>query len=600
MANSNSSYHLRNTCRAMYKELSRSVEQRLLQTLPGHPPDENSPSLPPYILPAPPQEKAHPVDKPTLLQDRAARDILFPLGLDEPLNNSDNSYVMSLCMKETHSDSPVNLYTYRSELPEGYVFVDQVGWVPGNESIRYLLMGYRVWVASGHRLYLHGRPSWFASLAPFRCFMSQIVICSQSLKEYPDLYSQRISSKPECACSTSVQAATGQTQSSLLPWSYRLQPVDISGDRLNGLNNLERAMLLFDATRVEVAQPCYSQERNMSWGVFGSQKLESWPLKRPTKNKLIVKLSDQLPGVDTDYLWIKYPSTKVTVKPLGTENEPSTADEHRHEKNRESTTSLTNRPGDKERNSSLCKRCQIIDFEELFEWGLEDFALEIGSCDEISAREDCSFCRLLFVLCRESLDFLKRWEDINPPPISPYGIPLDNMDAHAPFQLWVFRDPYRNSQTKPMLMLKQGRLHVKKFGPLVSLRTVRGDIRGNYTLQVSQYLNFEIITKMLSSCEMEHGGSCGIKSQSERQSQGFVLVDVKRRCLVQNDESGSRYIALSYVWGSDLMFTTSQQNFNDLKVEGALDNVGICQVILTLWRLQEVLLSSTYGLIPCV
>lgn len=113
----------------------------------------------------------------------------------------------------------------------------------------------------------------------------------------------------------------------------------------------------------------------------------------------------------------------------------------------------------------------------------------------------------------------------------------------------------------------------------MSVRTVRGDIRGNYTLDIRQSIDFDIVAKLIKTCESEHGSTCGQKWHAVKNPDRFPLVDVNRMCLVPIDQSDIDYITLSYVWVQDHRFTTTRQNFKDLLVAGALDHVGLCQVI---------------------
>jgi hypothetical protein len=114
----------------------------------------------------------------------------------------------------------------------------------------------------------------------------------------------------------------------------------------------------------------------------------------------------------------------------------------------------------------------------------------------------------------------------------------------------------------------------------VSLRNVRGDIRGNYTLNISGYLNYDLLKNMVHECDSDHGPDCGCKLTDSNVQQGMVLVDVVRQCLVEIAQKDMKYITLSYVWGKDRMFTTLKQNFKDLQVPGALSKVSLCQTIL--------------------
>jgi hypothetical protein len=107
-------------------------------------------------------------------------------GRDPPKNDSDHSYIMSLC--PGHRDGESSTYTYLDNLPPGDIFVDRIGWMPSEEVARYLMMGYRVWDENGRRLHFHGTPLQYDSLNVFR--FPHKIICSQDVSEVPDLQVQ--------------------------------------------------------------------------------------------------------------------------------------------------------------------------------------------------------------------------------------------------------------------------------------------------------------------------------------------------------------------------------------------------------------------------
>jgi hypothetical protein len=99
-------------------------------------------------------------------------------------------------------------------------------------------------------------------------------------------------------------------------------------------------------------------------------------------------------------------------------------------------------------------------------------------------------------------------------------------------------------------------------------------------------LNCELIKQWIRRCETDHDsghGGSGTEMAGQRQLQlqvlngnngirksfGILLVDVKRKCLVESTVS-ARYVALSYVWGGACQLQTTASSLQDLKIPGAL------------------------------
>jgi hypothetical protein len=260
-------------------------------------------------------------------------------------------------------------------------------------------------------------------------------------------------------------------------------------------------------------------------------------------------------GVDQPFLSIEYPPIRVTVRHLGRDGKPINI---------------------KEPNDALCSSCEALDFEDLFDWGMKGAEISLGGDAELRKKKDCCFCRIMGLLCEDGVSYLRR---TNNPPEEESSHSMFALNPMDEFLVLFVRNALHCNSTKPHLVLNQN-IQREYFGPVVSLRNVRGDIRGNYTLDISGYLNYDLLKTMVHECNSDHGPDCGCKSTDSNVQQGMLLVDVVRQCLVQVTEKDMKYITLSYVWGKDRMFTMLKQNFKDLQVTGALSKVGLCQTIL--------------------
>jgi hypothetical protein len=78
---------------------------------------------------------------------------------------------------------------------------------------------------------------------------------------------------------------------------------------------------------------------------------------------------------------------------------------------------------------------------------------------------------------------------------------------------------------------------------------------------------FRRLKDALFVCETSHR-SCGQLVSREKTVPGLLLIDVKQRCIV-SAKPGTKYIALSYVWGGVKMLQTTRDNLADLKKPGS-------------------------------
>ncbi|KAH7311823.1 heterokaryon incompatibility protein-domain-containing protein [Rhexocercosporidium sp. MPI-PUGE-AT-0058] len=454
-----------------------------------------------------------------ITNDITARIMAFLLMNNCANHSSDYAYSLSL-FPLFQKLEPGSKYSYPSNLPKCLIFVDRIGWLPSDEVARYLMMGYRVWDDAGRRLHFFGEPVGFDGLkAPIRYPAKEI--CTQNPRQMPDLHWQiqkgDLSRPPD-----------SEEFLNLMPWDITLAVPEFSQEG----TNLELVRGAWIRNRFKNARPCYFQGDSFAYEEFGGWKVDVSPLKEIPCEESDECIVDQYPrlGVDLQCLTTVYPPTHVTLK------ESSGV-------------------------QKLCELCGTLDFKDLFEWGLADVEIDFGTTEELMVRDDCDFCFLLRTLCQDGLDHLRR-QDKNADKEDDHGFNLTE-----PIQALLIRDPGHCLSTKPCLVLTQS-YHREYLGPIVSLRTVRGEIRGEFSLEDRRFVDFDLLKRMIDICAYAHPECKREKLEEEK----IILIDVEKMCLVQVKDVN--YITLSYVWGNKPIFKTTTENFQSLQIPGALDSVS--------------------------
>ncbi|KAG4438463.1 hypothetical protein IFR05_006073 [Cadophora sp. M221] len=453
-----------------------------------------------------------------MVEDSTASIMAFLLSNNLANHSSDYAYSLSL-FPFFQNMEPGPSSSYPSNLPTCLIFVDRIGWLPSDEVSRYLMMGYRVWDDNGRRLHFSGTPIGFDGLkSPIRYPARDI--CMQDLRQVPDLHWQirkgDLSRPPD-----------SEEFLNPMPWDIRLGVPEFSQEG----TNLQLVQAAWTRNRFENATPCYFQGDTFAYEEFGGWKVDVSPLKEiPYEERLewIIGPYARI-GVDLKCLTTMYPPTLVTLK-------------------------------GRSDGQKLCELCAGLDFTDLFEWGLADVEIDFGTTEELMGRTKCDFCSLLSTLCEDGLDHLRR----NDKKADRDGQGFNLTD---PIQALLVRDPAHCLSTKPCLVLKQS-YRREYLGPIVSLRTVRGEIRGKFSLEDKRFVDFDLLKKMIDTCASTHQ-ECKREKMEDRE---MILVDVEKMCLVQ--VTGVLYITLSYVWGNKPIFKTTRENFQSLQIPGALDSVS--------------------------
>lgn len=448
-----------------------------------------------------------------LITSNITASILLSALHSNPSNStSDYSYVASLSPSLLPPHFHTHTYTYPDNLPSSSILIDRIGWLDLGELARYLMLGYRVWDTHGRRLHLAGSPLGYDALkAPFRYKMKEV--STQNESEVPDYWVQM------------------QCEERVMPWDV---PLEIPGWREEARSELERVKRMWVQSRYDNAQSCYSREDCSEFERFGGWKVDEPILMPFNENTELVTGPYRQIGIDKHCLTTMYPPTHVTLKHIDN-GHPSP--------------------------DNLCEICAKLNFLGLFEWGLQDIEVSFRTTDELLARNDCPFCRLLGVLCEDGMDSLRRRN---------YQNGEDGFDLNLPIEALFVRNPKLCLSTKPFLVLKQGWKR-EYLGPIVSLRTVRGDIRGKFEMEVSRFVDFSVLKKMLESCASNHA-TCARNDHNSKKNDEMILIDVQQMCLVTSPTT-EPYLTLSYVWGSPTPFKTLTTNITALQSPGALHTI---------------------------
>ncbi|KAL6404521.1 hypothetical protein AUP68_13914 [Ilyonectria robusta] len=194
----------------------------------------------------------------------------------------------------------------------------------------------------------------------------------------------------------------------------------------------------------------------------------------------------------------------------------------------------------------------------------------LGTQEELRNRPDCSFCQLVLTACAEAksphendrkADDLA--ESLSKEPVRVVMFPGEHcLRLSYPSRLG----------TRLMFVTEDTRKLKPEQGPH-SARIVRG-----------RQISPSLVRSWMERCEESHGDTCfhippnldkmefRRGNISEEGHSNFRLVDVQKRC-VSEMPLGTRYVALSYVWGKTPTFRLQRSNFEYLQTEGALDSI---------------------------
>ncbi|KFA45491.1 hypothetical protein S40293_10281 [Stachybotrys chartarum IBT 40293] len=202
--------------------------------------------------------------------------------------------------------------------------------------------------------------------------------------------------------------------------------------------------------------------------------------------------------------------------------------------------------------SQLCDTCQHVKLQDYLSDSTYPGTVELGSFQEIVKKDHCPLCRLIIqVLSAHSAE---HWQaGIYPVEVCYLGRQNEQSDTPE-LEVWF----NSTSETLPEGMWG----HSTTLARILPLGRAR---------IVGDKVDITRIQGWMKSCASLHGLECNppVLYNREKPSSDLLLIDVEKMRLVACDW-GSRYLALSYVWGSPNGLKTIKANIRDLHDDGAL------------------------------
>lgn len=111
-------------------------------------------------------------------------------------------------------------------------------------------------------------------------------------------------------------------------------------------------------------------------------------------------------------------------------------------------------------------------------------------------------------------------------------------------------------------------------------QTYRGSFVGHGRILNSSWIDVKAIRRWKTDCDRFHRQDCKVSPVTSRLPPANVvwLVDTWRQCLTAAPH-GARYVALSYVWGSQTFLTTTKEKLSDFQKHGAFSTQDLSRQI---------------------
>ena len=196
-----------------------------------------------------------------------------------------------------------------------------------------------------------------------------------------------------------------------------------------------------------------------------------------------------------------------------------------------------------------------------------DAIYPLGFLDEIRQKTDCPLCRLVILSCGGRLA-------------------LDSAGEYTKdITCEISWDPYRYilREKTPQIRYLSVQLSggdLSTFEVFHALVPFADNERLFFGRRIKErQVDFELLKNWLGWCQEWHGESCDkpiFDSKETKMPPYFKVIDVHKQCIV-DVSLDSRYLALSYVWGSVKPLSAIKSNIHDLQQPGSLvtHNKGI-------------------------
>lgn len=221
-----------------------------------------------------------------------------------------------------------------------------------------------------------------------------------------------------------------------------------------------------------------------------------------------------------------------------------------------------------------CNNCSSIDFEAYFNAAAHhDPVPSISVYDATLNETICPFCSLLMRRARQFTHPHRVIPQRDSQPVAFY--------FERKCQTPVYNDSgtlisggvsMRVKLRPPPSPIDRGAETDFVLCPIVTLADDSHHKYPNRLIRENQ-IDLGICRKWLSDCESRHPAECTPHGAEEAQSLSRLrLVDVLEKCIIPAP-AGSRYIALSYVWGQIETVSACRDNIRELEVPGALSTL---------------------------
>ena len=214
--------------------------------------------------------------------------------------------------------------------------------------------------------------------------------------------------------------------------------------------------------------------------------------------------------------------------------------------------------------SHLCVVCKHIDFRYLLNSPPQQLRelVPLSSLEQIIQKKECAFCRLIVHTIQVAFGEDKLPFEIDGKPVS-CGLRMLPMEINitGPRQLCVYLNvlPKKKSIEASTDLLIYG---------IVNEHTKNKETTNEKPISLSR-MNLSTIKHWYLTCLDGRCGGTPFASPRVNLPKGFRLIDVQRMCIVGGDDN-SRYLALSYVWGSSKTLLNSKEIRADLETEAVL------------------------------
>lgn len=195
---------------------------------------------------------------------------------------------------------------------------------------------------------------------------------------------------------------------------------------------------------------------------------------------------------------------------------------------------------------SICRECRQVDWDSLptivEDLEQQDMAQRFRTIRTIEAKHEqlaassCNICRILSVVMPHSLDQTEWCVEARP---------LLNSDVYSLPYHWRTKSKITTLQVRP-----RGKNTTKETSTSRCLAAIRRDGEGFSSRTIaSRSIDYHWPKLLARLCENDHRGRCYPKSLDSVSLPGLKVIKVSSRTVIKAPAE-CRYVALSYVWGS--------------------------------------------------